>query len=164
MPSNKPKPTSLKLIDGNRGKRPLNKGEPKPRPAANKTGQSVEYPKPPNYLDRIAKAKWRELIPELDRLGLLTVVDLDMFALYCEAHSDCRRLKRIIQEEGETFTNDKGEIKRRPETTLYKEAVLTERMIAVEFGLSPSSRSRIDVSKKEEADGRDFLRNATRAE
>ena len=169
----KPKPTTLKVIEGNKGKRPLNKGEPKPKsarkpkaPPPGKGGENKaedKLPNPPDWLDRLAKLKWRKLAGELDRLGLLTVVDLDMFAAYCDAYSVYRRMKKIIRDNGETFTNDNGEIKRRPETTIAKEAMMQMRALAAEFGLTPSSRSRIDFSQKEESDAKDFLQNTKRA-
>lgn len=48
----KPKPTALKVLEGNPGKRQLNVVEPKPRNKA---------PKCPAWLDAEAKKEWRRL-------------------------------------------------------------------------------------------------------
>ena len=46
----RPKPTNLKLIEGNPGKRPLPGNEPKPKPKA---------PSMPSDLDYQAKKTWK---------------------------------------------------------------------------------------------------------
>jgi phage terminase small subunit len=68
----KPKPTHLKVLSGNPGRRPLPESEPKPQPVA---------PPCPDWLPEEARAKWDELAPELERLGLLTAVDGPAFAM-----------------------------------------------------------------------------------
>ena len=77
-----PKPTHLKLIDGNPGKRPLNENEPKPAPAA----ASASHP--PYWLSARAKNFWRKYGPILKRIGLLTEADIPAFILLAEAFAD----------------------------------------------------------------------------
>ena len=72
------KPTQLKVIEGNRGKRELPKDEPKPQPTA---------PPTPKDIDTAAKKTWNRLAPIAERLGLLTEVDGDSFAALCQARS-----------------------------------------------------------------------------
>lgn len=85
----KPKPTALKLIEGNRGKRRIPE-EVKPRPV---------IPDCPRELDSGAKRFWKYLAPKIERLGLLTEVDGDTFAGVCQTRSRLmliwKRLKRI---------------------------------------------------------------------
>jgi phage terminase small subunit len=57
----KPKPTRLKLVAGNPGKRPLKPREPKPE---------VKVPICPAHLCPAAKAVWKRLTRELFVLGL----------------------------------------------------------------------------------------------
>ena len=66
-----PKPTAIKELEGNPGKRPLNKNEPKPKAKA---------PKCPPWLESDAKKEWRRLSKELEAMGLLTQVDMAAFA------------------------------------------------------------------------------------
>ena len=61
-----PKPTALKVLDGNPRHRPINRSEPRPRPVA---------PKCPSWLDAEAKREWRRIAPALERIGLLTEID-----------------------------------------------------------------------------------------
>ena len=58
MPGPKPKPTSLKLLQGNPGHRALPKSEPQPRPVA---------PDCPDYLGTVGRIRWA-----VDRDGALT--------------------------------------------------------------------------------------------
>lgn len=73
-----PKPTHLKVLEGNPGKRAINKNEPKPQAKA---------PSCPAHLDKEAKAEWRRISKQLLQLGLLTEVDRAALAAYCQAWS-----------------------------------------------------------------------------
>ena len=66
----KPKPTALKLLEGNPGKRPLNGREPVPPRAALKC---------PAWLLPEAKKEWKRLAPALEAMGVLTMADLTAF-------------------------------------------------------------------------------------
>src|SRR4051812_21402132 len=63
MRGRKPKPTHLKLLDGNPGKRPLNAGEPKPE---------RRIPTCPAHLNPTAKAEWKRLARQMHVLGIVT--------------------------------------------------------------------------------------------
>jgi P27 family predicted phage terminase small subunit len=73
-----PTPTHLKLIRGNPGKRPI---RPEPEPEI-----PPEVLEAPPYLVSYAADEWHRLAGELHRLKLLTVVDVHLFACYCEAY------------------------------------------------------------------------------
>lgn len=64
----------MKLLQGNPGKRPINKNEPQPAKAG------LE---PPKWLSPDAKKVWRQYAPKLQDLGLLTELDVEFFALGC---------------------------------------------------------------------------------
>ena len=66
MPSPRPKPTALKLISGNAGKRKINKAEPKPK---------REIPSCPAHMSDAGKVAWGRLSVLLDRMGVLTEAD-----------------------------------------------------------------------------------------
>ncbi len=66
-----PKPTVLVLMEGNRGKRPINKREPKPDEFRHK---------PPEHLDAQAKKEWNRLVPILTRMKVLTEALLDIYS------------------------------------------------------------------------------------
>ena len=74
----KPKPTAIKELEGNPGKRPLNDAEPKPERKA---------PPCPKWLEPEAKKEWRRLSKQLEQIGVLTEVDQAAFASYCQAYA-----------------------------------------------------------------------------
>jgi P27 family predicted phage terminase small subunit len=146
MPGGRPpKPTHLKVLAGNPGKRPLNLNEPKPKPIA---------PKCPSWLDAEAKREWKRVSPELERLGLLTLVDGASLAAYCQSWSlyvDAQRA--VIQyrkENGKltvSYTNKAGATNESPlpEIAIAEKALKQIKMFCTEFGLTPSSRGRMTL-------------------
>src|SRR4029077_11756272 len=78
MRGRKPKPTVLKLLDGNPGKRRINDREPASIPG---------FPEMPDWLDDEAKAEWNRIIPELHEMGVLSRADRPALTGYCNAWS-----------------------------------------------------------------------------
>lgn len=147
MAGRPPKPTSLKLLSGNPGRRPLPVGEPKP--------PKITRSRPPAWLNRIAKAEWRRIAPTLTDLELLTESDIALLSSYCLAWSRLVEAQKIIDKEGIT-TVDPSTLKvyRHPACAIASEASSELRQLCTQFGLSPSSRGRLGVvpPKKPEAD------------
>lgn len=147
-------PTALKVITGNPGKRPLNDAEPQP---------TATPPKCPTWLSASAKKKWKELAPELSRMGLLTIVDGDVLASYCQAWAEFEAATRTIEEEGRTVMSGGkvigdgpdasvlgGQMQPHPAVAMQRSAWKAIKDFASLFGLDPSSRSRLTVKKGEE--------------
>lgn len=143
MRGRKPKPTHLRVLEGNPGHRPINRREPKPTPVA---------PKPPSWLDREAKREWKRIAPELERLGLLTKVDGAALAGYCQAYARWRAAEEIIKREGLTVTTESGYVMPHPAVKIAEKSMQLLRAFATEFGLTPSSRARMTLPKVEEDD------------
>lgn len=129
-----PKPTPLKVLAGNPGHQKLNRSEPKPRPVA---------PRCPAWLDKEAKKEWRRVAPELERLGLLTVVDMAALAGYCQSFSTWKTAAEAIAEKGLTYEAANGNIRQRPEVVIANKALAEVRQFCQQFGLTPSARSRM---------------------
>lgn len=135
-----PKPTKLKLLEGNPGKRPLPQNEPKPKPIA---------PKCPSWLDKEAKKEWKRLAPELEKLGLLTTVDGTAMAAYCQAYSRWREAEEFITKHGTVMKTPSGYMQQLPHVSISSTALKHMRAFCTEFGLTPASRTRIDVKPLE---------------
>jgi P27 family predicted phage terminase small subunit len=127
----KPKPTKLKLVDGNPGHTPVNKNEPEPDPS---------LPPPPEWLEGKALELWEKKTPNLNEIGLVTTADAEQFAFYCAVTAEAQRLAVDVSEHGMT---DKRTRRRRPEAVSFENMVKLSKTLAAEFGLTPSSRSRI---------------------
>ena len=131
-----PKPRHLKVLQGNPGKRPLPRASPKPRPSRVSC---------PEWLSPEAKAEWRRLAPELERLGLLTPLDRSAFAAYCQSFAHWRQAQRVIKEQGHLYVTASGRVQERPQVAIADSSLKTMKAFAVEFGLTPSSRGRFSL-------------------
>ena len=137
MRGRKRKPTVLKILTGNPSREPLHEHEPRPRHAE---------PKCPDHLDKEARRKWRHLVKELTTLGLLTVVDGEMLSKYCQLWSRWVDAEKKIALSGPVLRHEKtGLFYPNPYVAIAFKSVDAMRRIGVEFGLSPSSRARIEV-------------------
>lgn len=147
MPGGRPpKPSHLKLVTGNPGKRKVNKREPKPPRGV---------PKMPAGLSASARAAWSRIAPDLERMGVLTVADGVALELMCEAYADWMGHAATIAAEGATYEThgQNGRMVRpHPEVAMASDAWRRVQRMLVEFGLTPSSRSKVTAGPEEAAD------------
>jgi P27 family predicted phage terminase small subunit len=137
MRGRKPKPTILKVLDGNPGKRPLNDREPQPPEGV---------PDRPDWLDQEAQAEWDRVTAELQLSGLLTLVDRAALAAYCTAWSRWVEAEAMVKKFGMIVKSPaQGFPVKSPYLSIADQALETMRKLMIEFGLTPSSRSRIRV-------------------
>ena len=146
-PGTKPKPTALKALEGNPGKRPLNMKEPKP---------SAEIPKCPWWFDYWARKEWNRVCPELHRLGLLTSIDAAALEGYCSAYSRWLKAEREVLK-GVTYEYmelKSLQLKRtvKPEVAVARDALNQVKAFCTEFGLTPSSRARMIIPSQDKSD------------
>ena len=130
----KPKPTLIKQLEGNPGKRPLNEFEPKPEKRA---------PKCPTWLDKEAKKEWRRTAKQLEKLGVLTEVDMAAFAGYCEAYARWKEAEEFISRHGTIIKTPSGYWQQVPQVSIAQTYLKIMIKFCEQFGLTPSSRSRI---------------------
>ena len=138
MVGRRPKPTALKLVTGNAGKRALNKTEPKPR---------REIPSCPAHLDDSGKVAWGRLSVLLDRMGVLTEADSFALERLCDCYADILACRILIERDGRTYeTVDQGGntlIKNNPAVNQLRAADSQFKSYLVEFGLTPAARSKV---------------------
>ncbi len=147
MRGRKPTATAVKEASGSFSLHPgrRNKSEP-----AAKRG----YPAKPETVETcsIASAQWDELCKTLDELGVLTVADKSLLAMYCQTYAEYIKLQQHVKEHGCTVFNDKGNASQSPEAIqVHRYADRLIKLMA-EMGLTPSSRSRIVAPKQEDED------------
>lgn len=134
MRGRRPKPTAVKRLAGNPGKRALNNAEPRPR---------VVLPRPPVHLSDEEKAKWKSLVCELHPLGLVTVLDLDQLSTYCVLWCRWVKAEKLVREKGEIIKTAAGNIIQNPYLSIANRALDQLNKLGAEFGMTPSSRSRV---------------------
>lgn len=134
MVGRKPKPTALKMLAGNPGKRPLNDREAKP---------AQGMPRCPNHLDGEARREWHRIRKDLYKAGLLYKIDRAALAAYCQAYSTWVAACQLVASEGLTYESEKGNTLQHPGVSIMLRAQDTMLKICSEFGMTPSSRSRV---------------------
>lgn len=138
----RPKPTKLKLIEGNPGKRKLPKNEVDPVSC---------LPSPPEHLDEYAKEEWARLADGMHAIGILYAVDVATFAAYCTSYSIWRRAneerKKRIEKNGQLsglidVARTGGAIQNIL-VGISNKAAADMVMYAKEFGMTPQARARL---------------------
>jgi P27 family predicted phage terminase small subunit len=138
MRGRKPKPTHLKLLEGNLGRRPPNLGEPKPRRA---------IPTCPAHLCPSAKSEWKRIACLLYSLGVLTELDRASLAAYCQAYGRWVEAERKLKETPALLKMPSGYLQQNPWLTIANKQLELMHKYMTELGLSPAARSRVDVRR-----------------
>lgn len=141
-PGPPPKPIELKVLEGNPGKRKLNKNAPKP--------MRVLSLKCPSYIGKYGKQVWKNIVSELSRLGMLTEIDQGALELYCRMYQKWRENEDFLIEKGSVFPikDEKGRIKclqPMPQVAIAHQSAEYCRKLLAEFGLTPAARSRLSI-------------------
>jgi len=162
MPAHKI-PTKVKIIRHTFRKDRVPGHEPQPEVI-------IEVPEPPDELSGEGRKMWERLAPELVRIGLLTVADLDAFHALCmhwgiaQELSDAisyvinpktkRRRQRTIVE----YLQEEPKKKGVRGATVFSKLAVIDRLRAEEaaafrimshFGMTPASRSKLDIRTTE---------------
>ena len=130
----KPKPTALKLLEGNPGKRPINEHAPLPPKGTVKC---------PTWLEPEAKKEWKRLAPSLEAMGVLTQADLTAFAGYCQAYARWKEAEEFISQHGSIFQTPSGYVQQVPQVSIAQQNLKIMQSFCSEFGLTPATRARI---------------------
>lgn len=129
----KPKPTDIRLLEGNPGRLPINEDEPNP------TGQ----PAPPDGLRPDAAAAWNRIMEAMPP-GLYTQADERLLFAYCEIWQDFIDLTRAITEDG-TVTSDGVN----PAVTARLNVANRLATLGTRLGLSPADRANLKMPKQQ---------------
>lgn len=130
----KPKPTQLKVLAGTLRPDRVNKHEPKPKSAV---------PRCPSHLSDEAKREWRRVAPELASLGLLARLDRAALANYCQAWGRWIEAEEALRKFGVMVKSPNGFPMQSPYLAVVNRAMEQIRAMLAEFGMSPSSRTRV---------------------
>jgi len=133
----KPKPTRLKALSGTLRSDRLNPHEPETKPA---------IPRCPEHLGPEAKREWRRLAPQLARMGLLTRIDRAALALFCQAWARWVEAEEALKRYGVMVKSPNGFPMQSPYLAVANKAMEQMRALLAEFGMSPSSRTRVHAT------------------
>jgi P27 family predicted phage terminase small subunit len=147
MAGRRPKPTHLKVVSGNPGKRALNKREPQPAKA---------IPSCPEHLSTASKVTWGKLCVLLDRMGVLTEADGLALERLCDCHAEILECRELIAKHGRTYESirwiggdespiEQVLVKANPAVAMLADADRRFKSYLVEFGLTPAARSKVQI-------------------
>ena len=133
-----PKPTKLKELAGNPGKRPLNEREP-----AVAVPSSAPYA--PRFLNKEGKREWRRMAKLLLEVGLYSEVDRAALAMYCQAWGRWIEAEQMLRKTGGPVlvSSETLNLYQSPWLHVANKAQEQLRRMIAEFGLSPAQRSRV---------------------
>lgn len=160
----KSKPTELKVLEGNPGKRKLNNNQPKPGAADPDVPKGFKIkrwaPAFPEDKDTNFKAPipakeaalmFEKLKTQLQTLGLLTEVDAEMLSVYCQAYGYWREASAYVNRYGMVMKGPNGFYQSPYLSVVNKQATIMGK-IASEFGFTPSSRTGVETSPTRDED------------
>jgi P27 family predicted phage terminase small subunit len=131
------KPTALKLVEGNPGKRAVNGQEPEP--------MLLVDLEPPAHLQPRSAAVWREVAPMLRRLQVLTEADVIALELLCDSVADYRHARETC---GDDFVTTSAKGSQMLDQWFVAKLSASKRAEGLmgRFGMDPVSRSRVMVN------------------
>lgn len=143
----KPKPTALKLVTGNPGKRALPKNEPV---------IASSEPTPPGFLCDDAKVEWGRVCSTLSAAGLMTELDRAALAAYCTAYGRWAQAERALNRMAAKdelnaallIKTSNGNAIQNPLVGIANKAMSDLVRYCTEFGMTPSARSRVNAEPK----------------
>ena len=156
MTGRKPLPTNLKVIRGTARPCRLEEKEPK--------ASTVKRPAAPKNLSDNARKHWQKITKDLACCGVLTRMDQDALAIYCELYARWVEAGDMIQKKGMVIadlryagkTTKDGQRITVPVLSPYFRASLKladqMKQMLTEFGMTPSSRTRIKADKDQPDD------------
>lgn len=133
-------PTEIKKQRGTLRKDRINDNEPK-LPSV--------IPPIPNWLSEDGQKAFCELSTLLHDMSVLTQADELALTLLCDAYSEYKKAKEVVNELGSTMevTSREGNSKSviRPEVQIANQSFVRVFQLLKEFGLTPSSRAKVNA-------------------
>ena|SRR5690349_16653669 len=134
----KPRPTHLKVIEGERESR-INRNEPLPTEG--------EVVKP--VMGEAASAIWDELAEDLMDKGCLTPWDVYLFEAFCEAVAAFRENRDLLRQNGYTARGSHGGVIKSPHHQIMRDCQQTMAQIGSRFGFTPGDRANLEIKQPE---------------
>lgn len=138
------KPTALKLIEGNPGRRPIAAREPAP---VGKVGEC------PAHLKGTARQHWFRLAAMLSAVA--TAWDADALAAYCAAYGRWVEAEEHMTANGTVVKSPNGYPIQNPYLAIANKAMEQMDRYGSKFGMTPADRTRVRVPEQQSADDMD---------
>ncbi|SEN72572.1 phage terminase, small subunit, putative, P27 family [Loktanella fryxellensis] len=134
MRGRKPKPTAIRRLEGNPGKRGWNAAEPVPREGC---------PECPDHLSDEARREWNRVADAMHAMGVLTIIDRAALAAYCQAYGRWVEAEQKLQETPLLIRTPSGYVQQSPWMSVSNKQLELMGRYMTELGMTPASRSRV---------------------
>lgn len=150
MRGRKPKPTYLRILDGNAGHRPFSEDEPQP------VGDLSE---PPPWMSEAQRESWKYAIDNAPS-GLLKFLDRSVLAVWVVAevlHADAAQ--KVAKYGSVVKSPKQGIWMQSPYLPVQNKQALIMMKAASEMGFTPSARSRVHLDRSRDSNPFDDLKS-----
>lgn len=135
----RPKPTTLKVLQGNPGKRGLNEEEPE---------YGAGAPPKPDWFDDYASEEWDVLTGILVPARVLTKGEIGVLVVACDAYSQLRQCQKFLHDRGSISYDARsaqGGLNYRPYPEVAQRNQARRQYLSAlsELGLTPSARTKV---------------------
>lgn len=134
MAGRRPKPTAIRRLEGNRGKRAWNRAEPQPPDGV---------PRCPSHLNQVARTEWRRVARALHAMGVLTVIDRAALAAYCQTYAKWVEAEQRLRDTPPLLKTPSGYVQQSPWVAIANKQLELMGRYMTELGMTPASRSRV---------------------
>ena len=130
-------PTKIKKLTGVHKSR-INQNEP---------DVPLGAPACPDHLDECARKEWSSICESLQSMGLLSTVHRPSLEAYCVVYSRWQSAEAKVRKHGAiVISKDKKQPYQSPYLSVANRAMVEMRKWLVEFGLTPSSLTRVTMA------------------
>lgn len=135
----RPKPTAIRRLQGNPGKRAWNHDEPVPPDVV---------PRCPKHLAPVARTEWRRVARSLYAMGVLTLIDRAALAAYCQSYAKWVEAEQKLKETPPLLKTPSGYVQQSPWVAIANKQLELMGRYMTELGMTPASRSRVGVDPR----------------
>lgn len=146
----KPKPTYMRVLEGNASNRPLNANEPKPK---------EPLTDPPESLSDRQKEIWRRALSQAPP-ELLKSVDESVFKVWVISYDFHDQANTMVNKAGVFMKTKNGVPIQNPWMAVVNRQSLIMMRAAAEMGFTPSARSRVKVESSQTSNKFSALKNS----
>lgn len=108
---------------------------------------------PPDFLDAVGLEEWHRVVPALEKLRVLADVDYSALEQYCFEHQTAVAAATALSKKNQPLMKRgaMGSMMPNPLIKIGRDARMAALKIAQEFGLTPSSRSKVKIPAPDKA-------------
>jgi P27 family predicted phage terminase small subunit len=134
------KPTALKILHGDFAKDPQRRNKAEPLLPS-------ETPDCPAWMKGDARKEWIRIMAEIKSMKVMTLPDRAAMEQYCVLYGTWRDALRAVAREGAVLSSEHGSYEN-PSSKIALRCSAEMHKYLCQFGLTPASRSRVNVTQE----------------